>query len=572
MKKNKSRKCLVSIIFILIIGLGFTSTIGGNIGKNNIKSNEKIFANNPILDNNYVDSYWKFDSGIGSIAYDSSGHGYDGTINGATWTTDTPSGLDYSLVFNGVNDYINLDSYSEDIGLNKTDDLIFSFYFKSTSTNKNMIYSMSTSWGTNPEVHIFLQDNGTIGFQAEVTSCGFTIYSDGLYNDGDWHYVEIKYNGITDKPTVTIYVDGEFDNEITHWVCPFENVDFTRTKIGRRSHNETNFFDGKIDDLKIIKYPGGNEQKHPTIDGPTSGDIGVEYDYDFTTNDPENDEIWLWIKWGDGDEELWEGPYDSGETVTFSHAWYEEGEYSITAKSKDVWDDSRWSDEYKVLIGNQPPDIPTINGEKIYGSIGEELTFTVYSEDFEENAIKYFLNWDDGNTEWTNFYPSGQPVTVKHTWDANGDYEITSYAEDNQGKTSMESDPYLIRIGDQPPNKPTINGPQHGMPEKSYTFTFESIDPEGDKVSFDIEWGDGSSVTDYGPFDSGEEIELSHTWTSKDTYTISARAIDSFGNPGDWEEFYIIIPRSKAINLNILEWLFVRFSNTFPIFKFLSSI
>jgi len=568
MQNKLLRRSSTSVIILLLILLSIIPSISGNTEKMSIKSKDEIPAISQ-MSNSYVNAYWKFNTGSGNTAYDSSGHDYDGIIYGASWTTDTPSGSGYALDFDGVTDYIDLDTYSSNLAFNKTDDLIFSFNIKTQSNQKGMIFSTSTGWGTNPEFHIFLAENGTIGVKAEVTSCGFTLYTNDSYNNNVWHYIEVWFNGITNMPTVTVFVDNDPVASITHWVCPFESGEFKRTKIGRRSHNSTNFFDGKIDDLKIIKYPGGNEQEPPIIEGPTSGDIGVEYDYDFTTYDPEDDEIWLWIKWGDGDEELWEGPYDSGETATFSHAWDEEGDYYITAQSKDVWHHSSWSDEYKMLIGNQPPDIPTINGEKRYGSIGEELTFTVVSEDFEGSAIRYFLDWDDGDTDWTNFYPSGQVVTVKHTWDANDDYEITSYAEDTQGKKSTESEPYLIRIGDQPPNKPTINGPQHGIPEKEYTFTFKSIDPEGDKVSFDIDWGDGSSVTDYGPFDSGEEIELSHTWTSRDTYTISARAIDFFGNPGEWEEFYIIIPKSKAINLNILEWLFVRFSNTFPIFKFL---
>ena len=31
--------------------------------------------------------YWNFDEGTGSVAHDSSGSGYDGTVNGATWTS-----------------------------------------------------------------------------------------------------------------------------------------------------------------------------------------------------------------------------------------------------------------------------------------------------------------------------------------------------------------------------------------------------------------------------------------------------------------------------------------------------
>ncbi len=48
---------------------------------------------------------WHFDEGSGTIATDSSGNGYDGTIHGATWTTGISGG---ALDFDGVDDYIGI--------------------------------------------------------------------------------------------------------------------------------------------------------------------------------------------------------------------------------------------------------------------------------------------------------------------------------------------------------------------------------------------------------------------------------------------------------------------------------
>jgi hypothetical protein len=42
--------------------------------------------------------YWNFDDGTGTIAHDTSGSGYNGTVNGATWTTGKING---GLSFNG---------------------------------------------------------------------------------------------------------------------------------------------------------------------------------------------------------------------------------------------------------------------------------------------------------------------------------------------------------------------------------------------------------------------------------------------------------------------------------------
>ena len=47
--------------------------------------------------------YWNFDEGSGTVAHDSSGSGYNGTVNGATWTTGKiNSALNFNGTTNGV--------------------------------------------------------------------------------------------------------------------------------------------------------------------------------------------------------------------------------------------------------------------------------------------------------------------------------------------------------------------------------------------------------------------------------------------------------------------------------------
>src|SRR3989344_7117303 len=51
-------------------------------------------------------SYWNFDEGSGTIAADSSGNGYTGTLqNGPTWTTGR---INQALNFDGSNDVVSV--------------------------------------------------------------------------------------------------------------------------------------------------------------------------------------------------------------------------------------------------------------------------------------------------------------------------------------------------------------------------------------------------------------------------------------------------------------------------------
>ena len=65
----------------------------------------------------------------------------------------------------------------------------------------------------------------------------------------------------------------------------------------------------------------------PVISGPTNGKAGVEYEYTFVTTDSNDDEIYLWINWGDGCPAVeWIGPYTSGEIITVDHTFENQGD------------------------------------------------------------------------------------------------------------------------------------------------------------------------------------------------------------------------------------------------------
>ena len=129
-----------------------------------------------------------------------------------------------------------------------------------------------------------------------------------------------------------------------------------------------------------------------------------------------------------------------------------------------------------------------------------------------------------------------------------------------------------------PPDAPDIEGPTvkpvpRPLPKQGepINYTFKSTDPDGHDVYYYIDWGDGSCEDWFGPFESGEEVTRNHTWNEKSTYDIRAKAKDIYGEESDWGYLEIIIPKDKTFNFNfnLLSWLFERFPNAFPIFRFL---
>ena len=80
----------------------------------------------------------------------------------------------------------------------------------------------------------------------------------------------------------------------------------------------------------------------------------------------------------------------------------------------------------------KPPTAPTIDGSTS-GTAGVKYWYNFTATDPNNDDVKYYINWDDGNKEWTEFHASGETVIVNHTWEDEGDYKISAKARDFYG-------------------------------------------------------------------------------------------------------------------------------------------
>jgi len=565
MIKSNYKKTLLLGILILFLGAAIAPNISGYVGQEKIVPLKESASGFPIGEDDYINAYWKFDECSGNTVGDSSSHGYDGTRFGATWVSGY-SGC--ALQFDGIDDYVELSSYSKKIGINKTDDFIIHFYFKTSSSDPGIIYS-ATGYKNIPEFRLQVHSNGSLQFKAWTALCGISLFTTEGLNNGAWHEIKIYFNGITTDPTVEIYIDNDLNSQVTDWLCEIESSDFLATAIGKRASDDSGFFEGIIDEFKFIKYPGGNEQVPPEVSGPTHGEPDEDLEFTFITNDPEEDDVEIKIDWGDGEITDWFGPFESGEEVLESHTYDEEGTYYINTRSQDRWHYSSWSHEgYEVKIGNQEPYKPKISGPK-YGDPKVEHTYEFIADDFEKDDLKYEVDWDDGEKDETGYYPANTTIQLTHSYEEKGDYYITAIATDEHGKQGEKSNNYWIRIGDEPPRKPDIDGPITGSTGKEIDFEFTAMDPENDKVCFNIKWGDGQEITLTEEYNTGETATISHIWEKSGTFIVQARAKDQFDYWSEWESFQIKIPRYKSVSNNFMNILFERFPNLMNLLRYM---
>jgi len=215
-------------------------------------------------------------------------------------------------------------------------------------------------------------------------------------------------------------------------------------------------------------------------------------------------------------------------------------------------------------LPSNPPTQPTLSGRTL-GVMNVSYTYTALSTDPDGDQIYYIFYWGDGtNSGWLGPYASGQQGSAQHAWTHNGVYLVKAKARDVYFSGSPWSIPLSVNISDNwPPNPPVVNGPASVKPFRTYTYTISAVDEQGQKVKFDVNWGDGHATSGIGPYNSGQLVNLTHSWHKKGTYTIKVRATDTVGAPSNWTTVPITVPVDyHPTILQLLHNLLQRLLNT----------
>jgi hypothetical protein len=98
---------------------------------------------------------------------------------------------------------------------------------------------------------------------------------------------------------------------------------------------------------------------------------------------------------------------------------------------------------------------------------------------------------------------------------------------------SASSLPAILTVNN-PPNMPNLpSGPGTGKIGRVYRYTTSAADPDGDKLKYTFDWGDGkTSVT--RSFKPGTIAGLFHSWGKAGTYPVRVMATDSKGASSVW--------------------------------------
>jgi hypothetical protein len=97
------------------------------------------------------------------------------------------------------------------------------------------------------------------------------------------------------------------------------------------------------------------------INGPREFEVREEQKFTIIAEEPDDEELYYYVDWGDGSNSNWLGPFLSNEEHILSHTWLSKDSYLVKFKAKDRWGiESEWK-SIRLTVGRTSSRIQNEN-------------------------------------------------------------------------------------------------------------------------------------------------------------------------------------------------------------------
>jgi len=191
----------------------------------------------------------------------------------------------------------------------------------------------------------------------------------------------------------------------------------------------------------------------------------------------------------------------------------------------------------------QAQNLPPVFGtpSPVNGSTNQPVSFTwsIPINDPEGNTFSWTIQCSNGQVNTGTGATNGTKSIILTGLAYSTTYKVWVNATDPTGSNTYTRKWYIFTtlLTNLPPNKPTRpSGPTSGKINVEYTYTTNATDPNNDQVYYNWSWGDGTYSGWLGPYASGAPATASHTWSTKDTYSIKVKAKDTSNAESNWSD------------------------------------
>jgi PKD repeat protein len=262
--------------------------------------------------------------------------------------------------------------------------------------------------------------------------------------------------------------------------------------------------------------------------GPYTGETGIPIQFSSSVHEGTPPYSFSW-DFGDGGTSTEQNPL---------YIYDEPGQYYVILSVTDSQGLSG-SHSTEATIDTGPLSVDA-NGP-YHGTISEPVSFVCT---VTGGKLPYSYLWDFGDGE------SSIEENPNHQYTTENTYDVTLTITDNQMDSLSNTTTAIITSEpNNPPDKPTLDGPSEGEPGIEYTFTATSSDPDGDIIRFTWNFGEDRDTILLREYHSDEVCIINHTWDYEGDFEVKVKVRDIYGAESEWSDpIEISVPKKPIIN------------------------
>jgi len=178
---------------------------------------------------------------------------------------------------------------------------------------------------------------------------------------------------------------------------------------------------------------------------------------------------------------------------------------------------------------NGAPTTPATPSGAASALVNTAVTFSTSATDPNGDSLQYQYDWGDG------VLSAWGAASQSHSWTAAGQYAVKAQARDSRGSASGWSAAKTVIITQNtqntqngaPTTPATPSGAASALVNTAVTFSTSAIDPNGDSLQYQYDWG-GGVLSSWGA------SSQSRSWAAAGQYAVKAKARDSKGAESGW--------------------------------------
>jgi flagellar hook assembly protein FlgD len=193
----------------------------------------------------------------------------------------------------------------------------------------------------------------------------------------------------------------------------------------------------------------------------------------------------------------------------------------------------QWTDPYGqqhqysryISVVLDTTNVPlNVSTSAVYATAPYDATVWMGTSDGRGASMTLAVDWGDGSAAEVLTVESPYPqAQVHHIFPVAGSYLVTIKADNGRGNSTSRSVGFLVRgPTNGPPTVAVSTSPTSGVAPLLTTTTVSGVDPEGDRLSYSIDFGDGSAAMSGAVPTSA----VDHTFTSSGVFNIRTTITD----------------------------------------------